>query len=204
MLRMRLLPNGQQQVSEVVPHYQIPILDLGGDPEAITARLEQIRSEMSHQVLPGADGFLFDIRATVRSSQVRLHLSFDLLIADIWSMLMKPGQFFLFISRCMHGSEPNTSKSSTRYGWSTRFVTTDVRVYADGGDSFHHFGEDLSLERYAAVLVAANSRIICTFLYYLTGSSPPICAIITRNSRLRVLSVLFCIINPTLQFRKFV
>jgi len=40
-------------------------------------------------------------------------------------LLMKPGQFFLFISRCMHGSEPNTSKSSTHYGWSTRFVTTD-------------------------------------------------------------------------------
>jgi len=63
-------------------------LDLGGDPEAITAGLEQIREEMSHQVLPGEDGFLFDIRATRWSSQVRLHLSFDLLIADAWSLLL--------------------------------------------------------------------------------------------------------------------
>lgn len=68
---------------------------------------------------------------------------------------MKPGQFFLFTSRCMHASEPNTSKSSNRFGWSTRFVTTDVKVYP-GCDSFQHFGEEFSLERYSTVLVAGK------------------------------------------------
>ena len=70
---------------------------------------------------------------------------------------MKPGQFFLFTSRCMHASEPNTSKSSNRFGWSTRFVTTDVKVYPDC-DSFQHFGEEFSLERYSTVLVAGEDR----------------------------------------------
>ncbi|NEP54570.1 MAG: chlorinating enzyme [Moorea sp. SIO3C2] len=68
---------------------------------------------------------------------------------------MEPGQFFLFTSRCMHGSEPNTSESSIRYGWSTRFVSTDVRVYPDW-DSFEHFGEKFMLDRYSTVLVAGE------------------------------------------------
>ncbi|EGJ35267.1 MULTISPECIES: chlorinating enzyme [Moorena] len=68
---------------------------------------------------------------------------------------MEPGQFILFTSRCMHGSEPNTSGSSIRYGWSTRFVPTDVRVYPDW-ESFQHFGEVFPLERYATVLVAGE------------------------------------------------
>jgi non-heme Fe2+,alpha-ketoglutarate-dependent halogenase len=70
---------------------------------------------------------------------------------------MKPGQFFIFTSRCMHGSNSNTSKSSVRFGWATRFVPTHVKVYADQ-DSFHHFGEVLPLDRYSTVLVAGEDR----------------------------------------------
>ncbi|HEY6923310.1 MAG TPA: chlorinating enzyme [Steroidobacteraceae bacterium] len=72
-------------------------------------------------------------------------------------MEVKPGQFFMFTSRCMHGSNPNTSKSSVRFGWATRFVPTHVKVYADQ-DSFHHFGEVLPLDRYSTVLVAGEDR----------------------------------------------
>ena len=68
---------------------------------------------------------------------------------------MKPGQFFIFTSRCMHGSNPNTSESSVRFGWSTRFVPTDVKVYAEQ-DSFQHFGEVFKLDRYSTVLVAGE------------------------------------------------
>jgi len=65
MLRMGLLPDGQQLVSEIVPSYQITISDLRGEnPEAITTKLSSLREKMSHQVLPGSDGLLFDIRAT--------------------------------------------------------------------------------------------------------------------------------------------
>ncbi|MDJ0627459.1 MAG: chlorinating enzyme [Rhodobacter sp.] len=67
-------------------------------------------------------------------------------------MALKAGQFFIFTSRCMHGSHPNTTTDSTRFGWATRFVPTHVKVYADQ-DSFQHFGEHLDLGRYSTVLV---------------------------------------------------
>lgn len=72
-------------------------------------------------------------------------------------MEVKPGQFFIFTSRCMHGSNPNTSKDSVRFGWATRFVPTHVKVYADQ-DSFQHFGEVLPLDRYTTVQVAGEDR----------------------------------------------
>ncbi len=72
-------------------------------------------------------------------------------------MVMKPGQFCIFTSRCMHGSNPNTTKDSTRFGWATRFVPTHVKVYADQ-DSFHHFGEELPLDKYSTVLVLGEDR----------------------------------------------
>ncbi|AIO70540.1 chlorinating enzyme [Burkholderia oklahomensis] len=72
-------------------------------------------------------------------------------------MEVKPGQFFIFTSRCMHGSNPNTSKDSVRFGWATRFVPTHVKVYS-GQDAFHHFGEVLPLDRYSTVLVAGEDR----------------------------------------------
>jgi non-heme Fe2+,alpha-ketoglutarate-dependent halogenase len=72
-------------------------------------------------------------------------------------MVMKPGQFCIFTSRCMHGSNPNTTKNSTRFGWATRFVPTHVKVYAEQ-DSFHHFGEELPLDRYSTVLVLGEDR----------------------------------------------
>lgn len=67
-------------------------------------------------------------------------------------MEVKAGQFFLFTSRCMHGSNPNSTTDSTRFGWATRFVPTHVKVYANQ-DSFQHFGETLNLDRYSTVLV---------------------------------------------------
>jgi chlorinating enzyme len=70
---------------------------------------------------------------------------------------MKPGQFFIFTSRCMHGSNPNSTTSTVRFGWATRFVPTHVQVYA-GQSSFKHFGEVLPLERYSTVLVSGHDR----------------------------------------------
>ncbi|MEO1375821.1 MAG: amino acid adenylation domain-containing protein, partial [Cyanobacteria bacterium J06635_10] len=90
MLRTIILPDGQQQVLKQVPPYEIELLDLCGESsEKVNAKLESIRDRMSHEVLT-ADSFpLFEIRATrLDDVRIRLHLSFDALIADAWSMFV--------------------------------------------------------------------------------------------------------------------
>ena len=90
MMRAVIFPNGQQQriLAEVTP-YSIPVLDLRGeDPEKTTAALGALRKEMSHQVLSTDSWPLFDIRACLwGDDRVRIHVSFDNLIFDGWSML---------------------------------------------------------------------------------------------------------------------
>ncbi|NES43190.1 non-ribosomal peptide synthetase, partial [Moorena sp. SIO2C4] len=88
MLRMVILPNGEQQVLEQVPPYQIEVLDLRGQPEQIVStELEALRHRLSHEMFPADEWPLFKIRATRLADQrYRLHWSFDALIADAWSM----------------------------------------------------------------------------------------------------------------------
>ena len=84
MLRAVVLPDGQQQILEQVPPYEIKVLDLRGrDPETIESELKDIRQRMSHQVLPSDRWPLFEIRATrLDEHRTRLHLSFDALTLD--------------------------------------------------------------------------------------------------------------------------
>jgi amino acid adenylation domain-containing protein len=84
MLRAVFLPDGRQQILEQIPPYTIKVLDLRGqDPLQTAARLEAIRAEMSHQVLPSDRAPLFEIRASRLDEQrTRLHLSFDVLTSD--------------------------------------------------------------------------------------------------------------------------
>jgi non-haem Fe2+, alpha-ketoglutarate-dependent halogenase len=72
-------------------------------------------------------------------------------------MEIKPGQFFIFTSRCMHGSNSNSTRSSVRFGYATRFIPTHVQAYA-GQESFQHFGEVLPLDRWHTVLVHGEDR----------------------------------------------
>jgi amino acid adenylation domain-containing protein len=90
MLRVVILPDGQQQILAEVPFYQIEVLDLSGQTsEAVTAKLESIRHQMSHEILPADKWPLFKLKATRLNQQyMRLHLSFDGLIADAWSMFV--------------------------------------------------------------------------------------------------------------------
>ncbi|MBE9033576.1 non-ribosomal peptide synthetase [aff. Roholtiella sp. LEGE 12411] len=81
MLRAVILPDGQQQILTTVPAYEIEVLDLQD--------LEVMREQMSHEVLPAEQWPLFRIRATpIDEQRTRLHLSFDALIADAWSVFM--------------------------------------------------------------------------------------------------------------------
>jgi amino acid adenylation domain-containing protein len=88
MLRSLVLPNGQQQILKEVPVYQMEVLDLRGQDEiTIATQLDAIRHRMSHQVLPSDQWPLFEFRATcLDGDRVRLHVSYDLLVFDAWSL----------------------------------------------------------------------------------------------------------------------
>jgi amino acid adenylation domain-containing protein len=88
MLRAVVLPDGQQQILEQVPPYPFEVLDLTSqDAEFVKIQLEAIRQRMSHQVLPADQWPLFEFRATrLDGGRVRLHISYDLLVFDAWSL----------------------------------------------------------------------------------------------------------------------
>lgn len=89
IMRAVILPDGQHQlILERVPPYRIEILDLRGkSPGDTEVGLNGIRAEMSHQVLAAHQWPLFDVRASrFGEKQVRLHISFDNLLFDGWSM----------------------------------------------------------------------------------------------------------------------
>jgi len=73
---------------------------------------------------------------------------------DVRELEMRPGQFFMFTARCIHGSNPNTSRRQ-RMGYAIRLVPTHVRVYGDMTE-FDEFGQHFSLDRYACVQVAGQ------------------------------------------------
>ncbi|NEQ65216.1 MAG: amino acid adenylation domain-containing protein, partial [Symploca sp. SIO2D2] len=87
MLRMVVLADGNQQILEQVPAYEIEILNLSEEsPETIASELEKIRNQMSHEVLPTNQWPLFNLRVTRLNKQCfRLHASIDMLIFDAWS-----------------------------------------------------------------------------------------------------------------------
>jgi amino acid adenylation domain-containing protein len=90
MLRAVFLPTGQQQILEAVPPYEIKALDLRDEsPEKAASQLDAIRERMSHQVLNASEWPLFEVRATrMTEEKTRIHVSLDLLIADVDSLLL--------------------------------------------------------------------------------------------------------------------
>lgn len=90
MLRAVILPDGRQRVLEEVPTYTFGVADLSDDGAADQeAALEAIRQTMSHRVADPESWPLFEIRVTrLGAGRVRLHISFDLLIADAASLLL--------------------------------------------------------------------------------------------------------------------
>jgi hypothetical protein len=88
MLRAIILPDGTQQILDQVPPYKIKILDLRGKaPDVVESHLHLVRNSMSHQVLKSDQWPLFELRATrLDDNFIRLHMSLDLLIADLYSI----------------------------------------------------------------------------------------------------------------------
>lgn len=87
MLRMTVNDDGQQCVLAHPPHYQIPQVDLRQRSIEDEQRvLMEIREELSHQIKQANIWPLFDVRVTTTRASTRLHLSFDSLIIDMYSM----------------------------------------------------------------------------------------------------------------------
>jgi chlorinating enzyme len=75
---------------------------------------------------------------------------------DVRFLEMKAGQAFIFTARCIHGSNPNTSRKQ-RMGFAIRVVPTHVRVYG-GMTSFDEFGHHFELDRHGCVLVGGRDE----------------------------------------------
>ncbi|HUQ56320.1 AMP-binding protein, partial [Lentzea sp.] len=82
MLRAVVLPDGTQQVLETVEPYRI-VVDESADEKSVLA----VRARMSAQMRPVGEWPLWEVRASrFGDGRVRVHLSFDLLVADLWSL----------------------------------------------------------------------------------------------------------------------
>ncbi|WOI61863.1 non-ribosomal peptide synthetase [Streptomyces fradiae] len=83
-LRIVVGADGEQRVLADVPDYRIAAEDLRGlGPAERESRLEAVRRDMSHQVLPSEVWPLFDLRASrTTGTGARLHFGIDTLIAD--------------------------------------------------------------------------------------------------------------------------
>jgi amino acid adenylation domain-containing protein len=88
-LRIIFPSETEQKILENVPYYTIVMFDLNNHMPAEEQLLKR-RSQLSHQVRPANQWPLFDIqvsRLIVDSKhQYRLHIAFDLLILDLWSL----------------------------------------------------------------------------------------------------------------------
>ncbi len=89
MLRA-VFPNGnEQKVLRNVPEYAIKVVDTATHYEQHSSDLLDTRAELSHQVFDITQWPLFDFRVTRFQDQKSIiHISLDLLISDIWSLLV--------------------------------------------------------------------------------------------------------------------
>jgi amino acid adenylation domain-containing protein len=90
MLRAVVQIDGQQRVLADVPTYSISVLDVrAASPAEAQARTEAVREQLAHHLYDAARWPLFAVRATrLPGGRVRVHVSIDLLIADVWSLFI--------------------------------------------------------------------------------------------------------------------
>ncbi len=79
MLRAIVLPDGQQQILEQVPRYEIQVFDLRGqDSQVVSSQLEGTRDRLSHQILPLEKWPQFEILGyRLDEKRTRLCMSLD-------------------------------------------------------------------------------------------------------------------------------
>lgn len=95
MMRVIIQPDGQQRILEDVPEYHIDVTDIRECDETEKIKvLDTKREEMAHQVIQTEKWPLFDVQITkIADTQNRIHISFDNLIFDGWSMFHILGEW---------------------------------------------------------------------------------------------------------------
>ena len=89
-------------------------------------------------------------------SELKIDPDWDPNNEHIVRMEMKPGQFVIFVAKCVHGSLPNTSDNQ-RMGYAARYVAPSVKVY-ENVTALKEFGDEISLDYHGCVLVAGEDR----------------------------------------------
>lgn len=94
MLRSVIIHTGEQQILSTVPEYRIKATDLRLETiENKTKNLAQLHDSLSHEVLAIDQWPLFSIHASLLDENItRLHISYDLLIGDAWSLSLLLGE----------------------------------------------------------------------------------------------------------------
>lgn len=85
-------------------------------------------------------------------SELRLDKSWNPDDEEAFHAEMRPGEAIIFTARCIHGSNPNTSRKQ-RMGFAIRVVPSHVRVYG-GMTEFHEFGHLFDLKKHGCVQIA--------------------------------------------------
>ncbi|WP_018694106.1 non-ribosomal peptide synthetase [Algicola sagamiensis] len=96
MLRMVVLPSGEQQIREQCAPYEIPVTDCRRlSDKHRENEIQKIRHRMSHQMLDVENDQLFEVHATCLTELLtRLHISIDALWGDAWSMRIFINELF--------------------------------------------------------------------------------------------------------------
>ncbi|WFB49457.1 non-ribosomal peptide synthetase/type I polyketide synthase [Vibrio coralliilyticus] len=103
MLRMSVLPTGEQVILKDVPNYTFSTQNLSRlDDNAKTQVLAETRQTMSQQVRPATQWPLFDVRiSNLTEHQYRLHMNLDLLQFDVQSFKIMMDD----LNRAYHGED---------------------------------------------------------------------------------------------------
>ena len=88
MLRAIVQTDGRQRILPEVPPYPVRVFNLSDASSGLViAHIEAVRRRLTHQVMAPEQWPLFEICATqLTGGSVRLHISFDILIADVKSV----------------------------------------------------------------------------------------------------------------------
>lgn len=89
-------------------------------------------------------------------SELKIDPSWDPDDEESFEMVMGPGQFVIFLAKCIHGSLPNVS-DQTRLGFASRYVAPSVKIY-EKVDTLSEFGDTIDLNYHGSVLVSGEDK----------------------------------------------